>query len=82
MPGDKHLSRMLTTSEVAQLLNVYINTVRRWSNQGIIKAYRLGPRGDRRFQAQDIASFLDGFRTDRQDGKLPQEEIGRESSQN
>ncbi len=49
---------MLTTSEVAYLLNVHINTVRRWSNQGILKAYRLGSRGDRRFIREDITSFF------------------------
>ena len=49
---------MLTTSDVAHLLNVHINTVRRWSNQGTLKAYRVGSRGDRRFQHEDIASFL------------------------
>lgn len=49
---------MLTTSEVAHILNVHINTVRRWSNQGILKAYRLGPRGDRRFRLEDIVSFF------------------------
>lgn len=49
---------MLTTSEVAYLLNVHINTVRRWSNLGILKAYRLGSRGDRRFKQEDITSFF------------------------
>jgi excisionase family DNA binding protein len=49
---------MLTTSDVARLLNVHINTVRRWSNQGVLKAYRIGSRGDRRFREEDIASFL------------------------
>lgn len=49
---------MLTTSEVAHLLNVHINTVRRWSNQGTLKAYRIGSRGDRRFRQEDIDSFL------------------------
>lgn len=49
---------MLTTSELARLLNVHINTVRRWSNQGILKAYRMGPRGDRRFSQEDVDSFL------------------------
>ncbi len=49
---------MLTAKEVAHFLNVHINTVRRWSNQGILKAYRIGPRGDRRFSKEDIASFL------------------------
>ncbi len=49
---------MLTTSEVAAILNVHINTVRRWSNQGSLKAYQLGPRGDRRFRKEDIDEFL------------------------
>jgi len=49
---------MLTTSEVARILNVHINTVRRWSNQSILKAYRIGSRGDRRFSPEDIDSFL------------------------
>jgi DNA-binding transcriptional MerR regulator len=35
-----------------------MNTVRRWSNQGILRAYRLGPRGDRRFKREDIALLL------------------------
>ena len=49
---------MLTTNEVAHLLNVHINTVRRWSNQSILKAYRIGSRGDRRFRQEDINRFL------------------------
>ena len=49
---------MFTASELARLLNVHINTVRRWSNQGILKAYRIGPRGDRRFSKEDVDSFL------------------------
>lgn len=58
MAGYKEIDPMLTTSDVAHLLNVHINTVRRWSNQGILKAYRIGSRGDRRFQPEDITSFL------------------------
>lgn len=53
-----HPSAMLTTREVAQLLNLHVNTVRRWSDQGILRAYRVGPRGDRRFKRQDIDDFL------------------------
>ena len=49
---------MLTASELARLLNVHINTVRRWSNRGILKAYRVGPRGDRRFSREDVDNFL------------------------
>jgi excisionase family DNA binding protein len=49
---------MLTTRELARLLNVHINTVRRWSDQGVLKSYRIGPRGDRRFSRDDVVSFL------------------------
>ena len=52
------LGGMLTVREVSQLLHVHSNTLRRWSDQGIIKAYRIGPRGDRRFRAEDIAVLL------------------------
>ena len=53
------INPMLTTSDVARLLSVHINTVRRWSNQGILKTYRIGSRGDRRFDQKDIERFLD-----------------------
>ena len=52
------ISPMLTTSDVARLLSVHINTVRRWSNQGILKTYRIGSRGDRRFDQKDVEQFL------------------------
>ena len=52
--------RMLTTSGVARILNLHVNTVRRWSNQGILRPYRIGPRGDRRFARKDIADILRG----------------------
>ena len=46
---------MLTTGEAARLLNVHISTVRRWSDLGIIKTYRVSTRGDRKFDRGDIA---------------------------
>ena len=49
---------MLTAGQLARLLNVHINTVRRWNDRGILKAYRIGPRGDRRFSREDIDIFL------------------------
>ncbi len=52
---------MLTIAETAHLLNVHINTVRRWSDQGMLKSYRIGTRGDRRFHREDIDSFLAGL---------------------
>ena len=59
MPSyNDHIDSMLTTSEVARILSVHINTVRRWSNQGILESYRIGSRGDRRFRREDIDSFF------------------------
>lgn len=58
MTKSKEIASLLTTSDVARLLNIHINTVRRWSNEGKLKAYRIGSRGDRRFQQEDIAVFL------------------------
>jgi excisionase family DNA binding protein len=51
-------SHMMTTKGVADMLHIHINTVRRWSDQGILKSYRIGPRGDRRFARNDIEDFL------------------------
>ena len=56
--GRPNVDPGLTVSDVARLLNIHINTVRRWSNQGIFKSYRTGLRGDRRFNEEDIADFL------------------------
>jgi excisionase family DNA binding protein len=49
---------MLSMRDVARLLHIHINTARRWSDQGIIKSYRITRRGDRRFRQEDIARFL------------------------
>jgi excisionase family DNA binding protein len=50
--------KLLTASEVSRLLHIHINTVRRWSDNGTLKSYRIGTRGDRRFDKEDIAEFL------------------------
>ena len=49
---------MLTVSDVARLLNVHTNTVRRWTKQGILETYRIGLRGDRRFYRESVLRFL------------------------
>jgi excisionase family DNA binding protein len=50
--------KLLTIGEVSKLLHVHTNTLRRWADYGIIKAYRIGPRGDRRFKLEDIQNLL------------------------
>ena len=56
------LEPMLTPNEVAKLLHVHTNTLRRWADCGMITAYRIGSRGDRRFRREDITSFLKNHR--------------------
>lgn len=55
---DDSTKTMLTIREASRLLNVHSNTLRRWSEQGIIRAYRIGPRGDRRFKKEEVAALL------------------------
>jgi len=54
----RHMRPLLTVREVARLLHVHENTVRRWSNKGIMPSLRIGQRGDRRFREDDIARFV------------------------
>jgi len=58
MEINNYVEPMLTVREVAELLHIHSNTVRRWSDRGIIKAYRITNRGDRRFRREDITHFL------------------------
>ena len=49
---------LLTTAAVAALLNVNVNTVRRWSDSRLLPSYRIGARGDRRFRRADVENML------------------------
>ena len=69
MVNNNQMRPMLTVKEVAWLLHIHPNTVRRWSDRGIIRAYRITPRGDRRFRRADIARFLAELDTSRGSGK-------------
>jgi excisionase family DNA binding protein len=57
-PARNDPDALLTTAEVAELLNVHVNTVRRWSNKGILETYRIGSRGDRRLRQGDVDKLL------------------------
>jgi len=55
---------LLTTSEVASLLQVHTNTVRRWNNLGILRSFRTGPRGERQFRKKDVITSMLIFKPD------------------
>ena len=50
---------MLSVPDVAEMLHVHPNTLRRWSDEGRITAYRISSRGDRRYLPADVQQFLD-----------------------
>ncbi len=52
------MDNMLTIREVSKLLHVHPNTLRRWSDDGKLKAYRITTRGDRRFRQQDVINLI------------------------
>lgn len=59
---DLESKAMLTPRDVGHLLGIHVNTVRRWSKKGLLRAYRISSRGNRRFRREDIDRFLEGRR--------------------
>jgi len=58
MANDDKIASMLTAKEVGQLLNLHPTTVKRWSDRGLIRAYRISYRGDRRYKREDVTHLL------------------------
>ena len=55
------LEELLSLQEVAKILKVNTQTLRRWDERGILKAVRVGTRkgvGDRRYRKSDIEAYL------------------------
>jgi excisionase family DNA binding protein len=50
--------RVLTTREAARFLQVSEASIRRWTNQGLLPASRVGRRRARRFTEQDLQRFM------------------------
>ena len=73
MGNGEHMSEMLTVREVARLFHIHPNTLRRWSNDGRIKAYRITARGDRRYRREEIVRFLAALSTEPDNGQQAKE---------
>ena len=54
----QEIGPMLTASEVAQLLHLHVNTVKRLGDRGELPFFRVCKRGDRRFRLDDVMQFL------------------------
>lgn len=52
--------RYLTARQTAEYLSIHINTLHRWTKEGRIRAYRIGERGDYRYDIKDIEAFVRG----------------------
>jgi len=52
------VGKLLTATEVADLLHLHVNTVKRLGDRGEIPFYRVCRRGDRRFRYDDVLDFL------------------------
>lgn len=57
MTNHGRVDAMLTICEMARLFDVHTSTVKRWSEQGMLKAYRIGPGGARRFRREEAVIF-------------------------
>jgi excisionase family DNA binding protein len=52
------MDKLLTIKEAAAFLSVSAMSLRRWTNSGKLKCYRLGGRNERRFTRQDLEEYL------------------------
>jgi excisionase family DNA binding protein len=59
MIGEEDKNVMFSVADVATILNVHANTVRKWSDEGRIKSCRVGARGDRGFTPDDLKEFIE-----------------------
>ena len=53
------MERLMTVKDAAVFFNVSEMTIRRWTNSGALKCYRVGGKHERRFKAQDLQAYLE-----------------------
>ena len=58
MSSENINKQLLSINEVAEILDVNPETLRRWDNEGKLKAIRIGKLGHRRYKRKDIDDLL------------------------
>jgi excisionase family DNA binding protein len=56
--ANEELPKLLTLKQTCEILQVHRNTLRDWDKKGILKAVRIGQRGDRRYHKEDVEKLL------------------------
>lgn len=51
-------AKLITIREAAELLGVHPETLRRWDNEGKLKAVRFGEFGHRKYNREEIEKLL------------------------
>jgi DNA (cytosine-5)-methyltransferase 1 len=51
--------KLISLREAARILDVNPETLRRWDNNGKLKAVRVGTRKDRKYKLSDIVKILE-----------------------
>jgi transcriptional repressor of dcmA and dcmR len=59
------VERLFDIRETAEFLNVSEMTIRRWTNSGALKCYRVGGKRERRFRMRDLEEFIQDSQSDR-----------------
>src|SRR5260370_25653941 len=54
--------RFLTIAEAAEFLHVSQTSLRRWTNSGKLRSFRVGGRNERRFLMDDLLAFMPSTR--------------------
>lgn len=49
---------LYTLREASELLKVHPQTLRQWDRKGVLKAVRVGLRGDRRYRKEDVLKLM------------------------
>lgn len=52
------MDRLLNIKEASEFLNVSEMSIRRWTNKGSLKCFRVGGKKERRFYMNDLIAFL------------------------